>query len=80
MKCEQYWPDVVGEPKQYGDIVVEMTSTSNIKFYDYRIFKLTYVSKSVIKQFSVIVVKMTSGDFSPILIYIYTPHIEVYAT
>ena len=45
MKCEQYWPDVVGEPKQYGDIVVEMTSTSNIKFYDYRIFKLTYVSK-----------------------------------
>ena len=32
---------------QNGDIMVKMTSTSNIKFCDYRIFKLTNVSKPV---------------------------------
>lgn len=50
IKCEQYWPDDVGEPKQYGDVVVEITSYSNIRTYDYRMFKITSVSK-VLKIF-----------------------------
>lgn len=44
VKCEQYWPDVVGEPKQYGDVIVEITSYSTIRTYDYRMFKITNVS------------------------------------
>ncbi|XP_069126879.1 receptor-type tyrosine-protein phosphatase eta-like [Argopecten irradians] len=41
IKCEQYWPMERNEPKQYGDIVVEITSCSTVNTYDYRIFKLT---------------------------------------
>ena len=44
IKCEPYWPDEVGEPKQYGDVVVEMKSYSNIKTYDYRVFQIRNVN------------------------------------
>ena len=43
VKAEQYWPDETGDPKQYGDIVVKVTNISNIKFYNYRIFKVSEV-------------------------------------
>ncbi|XP_053390205.1 tyrosine-protein phosphatase 10D-like [Mercenaria mercenaria] len=52
IKCEQYWPDEVGEPKQYGDVIVEITSYSNIRTYDYRMFKITNGSTTrVVKHF-----------------------------
>ncbi|XP_053397498.1 receptor-type tyrosine-protein phosphatase O-like isoform X2 [Mercenaria mercenaria] len=52
IKCEQYWPDEVGESKQYGDIIVEITSYSNIRTYDYRMFKITNGSTTrVVKHF-----------------------------
>ncbi|XP_060084479.1 tyrosine-protein phosphatase 10D-like [Ylistrum balloti] len=41
IKCEQYWPTERNEPKQYGDIVVEITSYSTVNTYDHRIFKIT---------------------------------------
>ncbi|XP_021374461.1 receptor-type tyrosine-protein phosphatase O-like isoform X2 [Mizuhopecten yessoensis] len=41
IKCEQYWPTERNEPKQYGDIVVEITSSSTVNTYDFRIFKIT---------------------------------------
>ena len=46
IKCEQYWPEDIGEPKQYGDVVVEVTSYSSIRTYDYRMFKITNVSQN----------------------------------
>ncbi|XP_052788638.1 tyrosine-protein phosphatase 10D-like [Mya arenaria] len=52
IKCEQYWPDEVGDPKQYGEVVVEMTSYSNIKIYDVRVFKIRNGSQTrTIKHF-----------------------------
>ncbi|XP_060592884.1 tyrosine-protein phosphatase 10D-like [Ruditapes philippinarum] len=52
IKCEQYWPDEVGEPKQYGDVIVEITSYSNIRTYDYRMFRITNGSTTrVVKHF-----------------------------
>ncbi|WAR08157.1 PTPRB-like protein, partial [Mya arenaria] len=52
IKCEQYWPDEVGDPKQYGEVVVEMTSYSNIKTYDFRVFKIRNGSQTrTIKHF-----------------------------
>ncbi|KAH3889030.1 hypothetical protein DPMN_013076 [Dreissena polymorpha] len=40
-KCEQYWPDTVNEPKQYGEVVVEVTSRSTINHYDLRMMKIS---------------------------------------
>ncbi|KAL4233225.1 hypothetical protein ACF0H5_007909 [Mactra antiquata] len=52
VKCEQYWPDVIGEPKQYGDVVVEVTSCSTINTYHYRTFKMTRGDTTrIMKQF-----------------------------
>ncbi|WAR31197.1 PTPRB-like protein, partial [Mya arenaria] len=52
IKCEQYWPDEVGDPKQYGEVVVEMTSYSNVKTYDFRVFKICNGSQTrTIKHF-----------------------------
>ncbi|XP_053398205.1 receptor-type tyrosine-protein phosphatase eta-like [Mercenaria mercenaria] len=51
-KCEKYWPDEVGEPEQYGDVIVETTSYSDIRTYDFRKFKITNGSTTrVVKHF-----------------------------
>ena len=41
IKCECYWPTDVHDPKQYRDIVVELTSFSTLNTYEIRVFKLT---------------------------------------
>lgn len=40
VKCEEYWPAEVQEPKEYGDIVVENTSFSSLNTYNVTMFKL----------------------------------------
>uniref|UniRef100_K1PXK6 Receptor-type tyrosine-protein phosphatase O n=1 Tax=Magallana gigas TaxID=29159 RepID=K1PXK6_MAGGI len=40
-KCEHYWPDTVNEPKQYGDIVVNLISVSNMDKFDINIFQVS---------------------------------------
>ncbi|XP_046338646.2 receptor-type tyrosine-protein phosphatase H-like isoform X3 [Haliotis rufescens] len=41
VKCEEYWPAEVQEPKEYGDIVVENTSFSSLNTYNVTMFKLS---------------------------------------
>ncbi|XP_056014637.1 receptor-type tyrosine-protein phosphatase H-like isoform X3 [Ostrea edulis] len=40
-KCEHYWPDTSNEPKQYGDIVVNLISVSNMDKFDINIFQVS---------------------------------------
>ncbi|XP_062582177.1 receptor-type tyrosine-protein phosphatase beta-like isoform X2 [Saccostrea cucullata] len=40
-KCEHYWPDTTNEPKQYGDIVVNLISVSNMDKFDINIFQVS---------------------------------------
>ncbi|XP_046560439.1 receptor-type tyrosine-protein phosphatase eta-like isoform X3 [Haliotis rubra] len=40
VKCEEYWPAEVQEPKEYGDIVVENTSFSSLNTYNVTVFQL----------------------------------------
>lgn len=42
-KCEHYWPDTANEPKQYGDIVVNLISVSNMDKFDINIFQVSQV-------------------------------------
>ncbi|KAH3728918.1 hypothetical protein DPMN_054881, partial [Dreissena polymorpha] len=42
VKCEKYWPDEVNEPKQYGEVVVNPTSMSNMDKFDINIFTLSH--------------------------------------
>ncbi|WAR08992.1 PTPRB-like protein [Mya arenaria] len=39
IKCDKYWPDVY-KPKYYGDLVVSVTSESNLSDYTLRIFEI----------------------------------------
>ncbi|WAR09002.1 PTPRB-like protein, partial [Mya arenaria] len=39
IKCDKYWPDV-NEPVYYGDLVVSVTSESNLSDYTLRIFEI----------------------------------------
>ncbi|XP_052810161.1 tyrosine-protein phosphatase 10D-like isoform X2 [Mya arenaria] len=39
IKCDKYWPDV-NEPVYYGDLVVSITSESNLSDYTLRIFEI----------------------------------------
>lgn len=43
VKCEMYWPDVVNEPKQYGEVVVNPVSISQIDKYNINIFNISVV-------------------------------------
>ncbi|KAK3096681.1 hypothetical protein FSP39_002326 [Pinctada imbricata] len=40
-KCEHYWPHTVNEPQQYGDVVVNVISVSNMDKFDINIFHVT---------------------------------------
>jgi len=52
VKCEMYWPDVVREPKQYGEVVVNPISISQIDKYNINIFQVSVVrTPSVINFF-----------------------------
>ena len=50
-KCEHYWPDTANEPKQYGDIVVNLISVSNMDKFDINIFQVSQVR---IQQYSLV--------------------------
>ncbi|KAL4232771.1 hypothetical protein ACF0H5_007459 [Mactra antiquata] len=41
VKCEKYWPDELREPKQYGDVVVNPVSISQLDKYNISIFYVT---------------------------------------
>ncbi|XP_060593088.1 receptor-type tyrosine-protein phosphatase beta-like [Ruditapes philippinarum] len=41
VKCEKYWPDELREPKQYGDVVVNPTSISQLDKYNISIFDVS---------------------------------------
>ncbi|WAR09007.1 PTPRB-like protein, partial [Mya arenaria] len=45
IKCDKYWPDV-NEPVYYGDLVVSVTSESNLSDYTLRIFEIKMGSKT----------------------------------
>ena len=44
VKCEKYWPDELREPKQYGDVVVNPISISQLDKYNISIFEVSMVS------------------------------------
>ena len=46
MKCENYWPTEVHEPKQYGEVVVDPVSISTMNKYNITIFQVSVVSSS----------------------------------
>ena len=51
VKCEMYWPDVVREPKQYGEVVVNPISISQIDKYNINIFQVSVVRTSSVINF-----------------------------
>ncbi|XP_052809607.1 tyrosine-protein phosphatase 10D-like [Mya arenaria] len=44
VKCEMYWPDTVQEAKQYGDVVVNPTSITNMNKFNINIFDISHAS------------------------------------
>ncbi|WAR09475.1 PTPRB-like protein [Mya arenaria] len=44
VKCEMYWPDTVQEAKQYGDVVVNPTSITNMNKFNINIFGISHAS------------------------------------
>lgn len=40
VKCEQYWPSVINEPKQFGDVEVQLISSSSFANYNHNVMKL----------------------------------------
>ncbi|XP_052809643.1 tyrosine-protein phosphatase 10D-like [Mya arenaria] len=43
-KCEMYWPDTVQEPKQYGNVVVNPTSITNMNKFNINIFDISHAT------------------------------------
>ncbi|XP_067674713.1 uncharacterized protein [Haliotis asinina] len=65
VKCEEYWPAEVQEPKEYGDIVVENTSFSSLNTYNVTVFQLRNGQDNdvrVIKHFHFLNWKDMSAD------------------
>ena len=44
VKCENYWPNEIHEPKQYGEVVVDPVSISTMNKYNITIFHVSVVS------------------------------------
>ncbi|WAR09329.1 PTPRB-like protein, partial [Mya arenaria] len=44
VKCEMYWPDTVKEPKQYGNVVVNPTSITNMNKFNINIFDISHAT------------------------------------
>ncbi|WAR09487.1 PTPRB-like protein, partial [Mya arenaria] len=44
VKCEMYWPDTVQEPKQYGNVVVNPTSITNMNKFNINIFDISHAT------------------------------------
>ncbi|KAL5010051.1 hypothetical protein ScPMuIL_012356 [Solemya velum] len=77
VKCEQYWPDVQGEPRQYGDLVITMESVSTVNYYEYRIFDIKLGNSSrKVRQFQFLIWKDFSADVTHRIIIDFVRHVR----
>ncbi|XP_041352213.1 tyrosine-protein phosphatase 10D-like [Gigantopelta aegis] len=46
IKCEQYWPEDVFDPRQYGEVIVENTSSSTVNIYNLSVFRIKHTQNA----------------------------------